>query len=227
MLASSKYYVVLASRSLPKVESAVAEILALKPQGTLSALQLDVTNLASIEAAAATVEKRFGRVDVVINNAGISGWCDTLQQSLSEALKVNAIGSALVAEAFRPLLLKSTNPYSIYVSSGAGSITRTLAQRPDPSQQIKDDVAYRVSKAAQNMVAAVEWRDYGPQGLKVFVMSPGCVVSNIRGESDEQKSAWGMARDADTAGVTVKAIIEGQRDADVGKFVVEEGTRPW
>lgn len=87
------------------------------------------------------------------------------------------MGSALVAEACRPLLLLSNNPYSIYVSNGTGSIHQDL----NPSSgKFEFDEAYRVSKAAQNMITVREHIDYGPQGLKVFVVSPECVVSDIR-----------------------------------------------
>lgn len=78
------------------------------------------------------VEEQFGRLDVLINNAGISD--TTLSNELSfkerldQVLTTNVTGPAIVSEAFQPLLLKSKNAYSIYVSSGLAS----LDQASDP-----------------------------------------------------------------------------------------------
>ncbi|KAK5089708.1 hypothetical protein LTR70_007556 [Exophiala xenobiotica] len=192
--------------------------------GTLSAIQLDVTDEASIRAAVRHVEVNHGKLDVLINNAGTGCRDPDLKTRLTQCLAVNAVGSALVAEAFRPLLLRNNNPYSIYVSSGAGSTHRNL----NPSSgKFEFDEAYRVSKAAQNMIAVREHIEYGPQGLKVLVMSPGCVVSNIRGNSEDERNAWGAASDPDVAGNTILEILLGKRDSDLGKFVVKDGLYAW
>ena len=221
---SEDFHVIMTGRSLDKVKEAMSKIERTGPQGTLSAMQLDVTDEASIKAAVRHVELNHGKVDALVNNAGTGCRDPDLKTRLTECLAVNAVGSALVAEAFRPLLLQSNNPYSVYVSSGAGSIHRNL----NPSSgRFEFDEAYRVSKAAQNMIAVREHIEYGPQGLKVFVMSPGCVVSNIRGTSEDERNAWGAASDSDIAGNTILAIILGERDSDVGKFVVRDGLYPW
>jgi NAD(P)-dependent dehydrogenase (short-subunit alcohol dehydrogenase family) len=143
-------------------------------------------------------------------------------------MDVNAVGPAVVAAAFRPMLLKSENPYSIFVSSGAGSMGRSS----DPTQPLyrgglPNGGAYRASKAALNMIALQEFIEFGEMGLKVFAMSPGFVKSNLRGTSEEEISGWGGAGDPIVAGETMLKIVRGERDADVGKLVTKDGIYPW
>lgn len=61
----------------------------------------------------------------------------------------------------------------------------------------------------------------------IFVVSPECVVLNIRGTSEDERNAWGAAGDPDVAGNTILDIMLGKRDGDVGKFVVRDGLYPW
>jgi hypothetical protein len=73
----------------------------------------------------------------------------------------------------------------------------------------------------------MEHRDHKEEGLKVFAICPGFVVSNLRGTSDEARSGGGNAGDPATSGNLMLSILEGKRDADVGKFVQKDGTYPW
>ena len=138
------------------------------------------------------------------------------------------MGPALVAAAFRPLLLKSKNAYSIYVSSGTRTLPRNAMQQPVSHEHIgRSGHAYQVSKAALNMLAVLEARDYGPEGLKVFAMSPGFVRSNLRGETEEARSGWGGAGDPEVSGELLLSIVQGKRDADVGCLVHKDGVFAW
>jgi len=76
------------------------------------------------------------------------------------------------------------------------------------------------------MVALFEHADYGNE-IKVFAMSPGFVVSNLRGTTEELQSGWGQAGDPKTAGETLLAILKGERDADVGRLIHKDGVYPW
>jgi len=87
--------------------------------------------------------------------------------------------------------------------------------------------AYRMSKSALNMYAVQEDRLYRKEGVKVFAMCPGFVVSNLRGTSEEARTGGGHAISPATSGQTMLSIIEGKRDADVGKFVHRDGVYPW
>ena len=214
----------MASRSLEKGNAAVSAVSAAGIKGTVSGIQLDVTDQSSIAAAAKRVEKDHGRLDVLVNNAGIASHAASLKDQLESTLQTNVIGAALVVEAFTPLLLKSANAYLLHISSTLGS----LAISSDP--QGHDGgmwVVYRMSKTALNMLMVQDAKVLGKQGVKVFAVCPGLVESNLRGEGEQQRTAGGRAGDPDVSGQTILRIMEGERDADVGKFVHKDGIRPW
>ena len=77
------------------------------------------------------------------------------------------------------------------------------------------------------MLAMQDSKILGKQGVKVFAVCPGMVVSNLRGTSEEQRTVDGKAGDPEVSGRTILQIIEGGRDADVGKFVDKDGVNPW
>jgi NAD(P)-dependent dehydrogenase (short-subunit alcohol dehydrogenase family) len=226
--ASDSFHVIITSRTLSKAEAAKSEIEAGGIKGTLSTLQLDVTDEKSISEAVAHVEQEFGRLDVLINNAGVGSLgIGNVKTAFKMALETNVMGPAMVAAAFRPLLFKSENPYSIFVSSGQGTLVRNAVQRMSTHGNIKNGGAYAVSKAALNMLAVLEHGEYGPKGLKVFAMSPGFVRSNLRGASEEERSGWGNAGDPEVSGELALSIVQGKRDADVGCLVHKDGIYPW
>lgn len=163
-------------------------------------MQLDVTDGKSIEAAAAHVQQQFGRLDVLVNNAGVGSMDPDVKTRFQLCLETNVTGPAMVAAAFRPLLLKSLNPYSIHVSSGASTLVRNAAEKTTRHKGIKNGEAYQVSKAALNMLAVVEAGEWGHEGLKMFVMSPGFVRLNLRGLSEEARSGWGKTGHPEVSG---------------------------
>ena len=63
--------------------------------------------------------------------------------------------------------------------------------------------------------------------LKIFVICPGLVRSNLRGKNEEAVSAGGRAGDAAESGQLILSIIEGKKDADAGKFLHKDGIYPW
>ncbi len=145
-------------------------------------------------------------------------------------MDTNVIGPAVIADVFRPLLFKSSNPYSIFVSSGAGSFGRAIEQLKAKGEKLpepRNGGAYHASKAALNMIALREHVEFAEKGLKVFAMSPGFVVSNLRGTSEELRSGWGKAGPASVSGEFMLNILDGKRDEDVGKLVWENGIYEW
>ncbi|CAG8974445.1 hypothetical protein HYALB_00004141 [Hymenoscyphus albidus] len=94
-----------------------------------SEIQLDVTNNESIELAAKYITENYGKLDVLINNAGISSNASSLTDNLNECISTNLLGSSRVTEAFLPLLKKSTSARIVFLTSVLGSINA----RSDPS----------------------------------------------------------------------------------------------
>lgn len=223
--ASAKYHVILASRSPEKGNTASEEIKAAGIKGIISTIQLDVTDQSSIAAATKQIETDHGHLDVLINNAGVYIKDGTLKDQLEKTFNTNVIGPALMTEAFTPLLLKSSNPYLLHISSKLGSIA--LASDPERFDYGIDALGYRTSKAALNMLMQQGSKGLGKRGVKIFAVCPGLVESNLRGESVEERTVGGKAGDPEVSGRTVLRIIEGERDADVGKFVDKDGVLPW
>ena len=120
-------------------------------------VQLDVTSDASVAAAATELEERLGGLDVLINNAGITGASVGIEEVdgpvLTEVLDTNTDSVARTTHAFLPLLRRSANPVIVNVSSGLGSFD----VRADPSriEHSVPSLAYSASKAAMNMLTAV------------------------------------------------------------------------
>ena len=230
--ASADYHVIIAARSLSKAKAAKLEVEAGNSNSTscLSTVQLDVTDGASITRAYDFVEKEFGYLDALINNAAVASSDPDVYTRFRTTMDTNVIGPAVIANVFRPLLLKSSNPYSIFVSSGAGSFGRAIerlkSKREKPPEPANGG-AYHASKAALNMIALREHVEFEEKGLKVFAASPGFVVSNLRGTSEELRSGWGKAGPASVSEVFMLNILDGKRDEDVGKLVWKDGIYEW
>jgi NAD(P)-dependent dehydrogenase (short-subunit alcohol dehydrogenase family) len=225
--ASPNYHVLVAGRSLPKVKAAIESLKSEADiKGKLTPLELDVTSETSIAAAAKKVEQEFGRVDVLINNAGIAQSShSSYKAQINTITETNITGPLLVCEQFMPLVLKSKNPYSIFVSSGLASLG--MATTPGTHFDNENWQVYRMTKSALNMIATTEHHKWASKGVKVFPMCPGLVRSNLRGTEEENVSAGGHAGSADVSGETLLSIIEGKRDADVGKFIHKDGVYEW
>jgi len=166
-------------------------------------------------------------VDVLINNAGIISRAKSLRDQLRESFETNTIGAAVVSQAFSPLLLKSQKAKMINVSSGLGSIALTMDSSSPyykaPAQ------AYMMSKSAMNMLTAYDYARLGDQGVKFWSYCPGFVVTNLTGTGEkgrQERIARGAGSPKDSANGLL-AIVEGKRDADVGKFVHQNGIYGW
>ncbi|CAF9921143.1 MAG: hypothetical protein ALECFALPRED_001719 [Alectoria fallacina] len=220
--ASAKYHVIMASRSIEKGNAACSAIQAAGIKGTTSSIQLDVTDESSIAAAVKAIESDHGRLDVLVNNAGIASRAPTLKEQLERTFSTNVVGAAIVAEAFTPLLLKSAEPYLLHISSTLGSLS--LSGEFDYGIDAR---AYRMSKAALNMLMVRVSMTLGKHGVKVFAVCPGLVESNLRGEGAQERSAGGKAGDPEVSGQTILRIMEGGRDADVGRLVNKDGVVAW
>ncbi len=117
LLSSPTYHVLLGSRDPTKGSDAVATLKSLPIKGTVETIQIDVTDDASVDAAAAHVSTTYNRLDILVNNAGIFSQNPSPRSALREDLAVNTIGAVSVTEAFLPLLRKSSSPRLIFVSS--------------------------------------------------------------------------------------------------------------
>ncbi|KAF4543350.1 2-amino-3-carboxymuconate-6-semialdehyde decarboxylase [Lasiodiplodia theobromae] len=188
---SPSHHVIVAARSAERGHAAARELQSRNLPGTLSLLQLDVTSARSIASAVATVEGEFGKLDALINNAGLMSKLDSLEEQLRETFELNTFAPALVTQAFVPLLKLSTNPRLIHISSDLGSI----ALKSDPSfkYRMMDHMAYRMSKAALNMMTACHATQFQDWGCKVWSYCPGFVVTNAWKDGEAGREAMKKA----------------------------------
>ena len=138
-------------------------------------VQLDVTDDASVAAAAETV----GELDVLVNNAGISGGRISPSEATAEDMrtvyKTNVFGPVRVLHAFIPLLEKSQAPVVVNVSSGVGSLG--LAADPDGPWNDRNYPVYASSKAALNMLT-IRYAAAFP-GMRINSVDPGFTATDF------------------------------------------------
>lgn len=186
-LAAAGVHTLLAGRDRAK---AVDAALKLQAEGLpVEAIELDVTDTASLSAAADAIAKKHGKLDILINNAGIL--VDTMGLKVSEqtidtwrkTFDTNVFGLIATTQAFLPLLHKSDAGRIVNVSSLLGS----LAMHSDPASPIYDFKvpAYNVSKSAVNawtVQLAYELRD---SKVKINTIHPGYVKTEMNGGEGE------------------------------------------
>jgi NAD(P)-dependent dehydrogenase (short-subunit alcohol dehydrogenase family) len=195
-LARQGHHVILAGRDAGKLEAVATDIRA--AGGSVETLSLDVTNAASITAAAKHVAERHGKLDILVNNAGImvgpmENVFETPRAEYDRALATNAFAALDVATAFRDLLRKAQSARIINVSSTAGSLSDIV----DPTSPYGgvEAAAYRLSKLTLNGVTALLAKALRKDGILVNAMCPGWVKTDMGGESAPRTPAEG----ADTA----------------------------
>lgn len=210
-------------RSAEKAAQALSEIQATSPKGSLSTIQLDITDHASVDQAAKIVDGEFGRLDILINNAGALPKSTGLAEEMREAFETNTIGQVIMTEAFRPLLAKSKDARLIFLSSRLSSISLRL--QPDQGSYNTQVVPYRISKAALNMWAACIAKEGKEQGIRVWVVDPGFVATNLGGNKEALKQRG--AGSSEVSAQTILSVIEGKRDADIEKLMHKDGVYPW
>ena len=147
---------------------------------------IDVTDDASVAAAAKNVAEHEGRVDVLINNAGITGpQRDAIDLTSADALSVfdvNLLGVIRATAAFVPLLRRSADPVIVNVSSGMGSLPFTH----DPSRVESTIIAplYTASKAALTMLSTQYAKAF--PDIRINAVDPGYTATDLNAHRGPQ-----------------------------------------
>lgn len=225
--ASPNYHVILSARDPAKGEQALKEIQDRKPKGKLSFLQLDVTSDESISAATKKIESSFGRLDVLINNAGIAyKGTELTREILTNVFNTNVFGALLLTQSLVPLLQQSSDPRIINVSSGLGSITNRAT--PGSDSYHVPYYPYRMSKAAMNMMSTCQYYEMKEWGAKIWAYCPGYVVTDLTGKEDREFRIRNGAESPETSARGILEILEGMRDTEVNGFIRRFGEQwPW
>ena len=181
-LAARGYEVLLTARD-PAQASAAAEQIGGETGATVRALALDVSDPQSIEATAASVRADPGRLDVLVNNAGVGldfGVSGTEPdfEAIEQTLRTNFYGAYRLTIALLDLLRSSAHPRIVNVSSGMGGVAEMGGWSP----------GYRVSKAALNALTRILSTELADAGFLINSACPGFVKTDMGGPMGASKS---------------------------------------
>ena len=228
-LAALGMTVLIGARDPRRGEEAAAALRA--AGGNAHAVTLDVTDQATARAAAKQIEERFGHLDVLINNAGITGSGKVSPEDAHDQVpssvdmdmvravfETNVFGVIAVTNAMLPLLRRSPAPRIVNVSSAAGSLT--IASDPDgPLAGLLASAAYTPSKTALNALTVQYANELRKNGILIIAADPGYVDTEINNHSGYLTVAQGAA-------VLVRLATLGA-DGPTGGFFSEDGPVPW
>jgi NAD(P)-dependent dehydrogenase (short-subunit alcohol dehydrogenase family) len=228
-LVAHGFTVLVGSRNLERGEVAAKEI---GPDAR--ALQLDVTDKASIAAAAERIRKDLGRLDVLVNNAAISNTSKVPGMSVQEyanlnrpskvsldevraVWETNVFGLLAVTQAMLPLLREAPAARIVNVSSSVGSLTKSS----DPAATWRPifGPSYAASKTGVNAMTLAMAIELEPTGIKVNAACPGYTKTNLN-------SYTGTRTVEEGAREPVRLALLGP-DGPTGTFSNENGPLPW
>ena len=192
----------------------------------LEAIQMNVSDNESVKAARAEIGKKTEVLDVLINNAGISGGMSQTTSTdiavFKQVFDTNVFGVVRVTQAFMNLLQKSAQPRIVNVTSGLASLT--LHNDPAWKYYNVKAAVYNPSKAALNMHTIVLAHELRDTPFKVNAVDPGFTATDFN-----QHSGPGTVEDA-AARLVRYATIDA--DGPTGKFFSDDnspetGESPW
>jgi NAD(P)-dependent dehydrogenase (short-subunit alcohol dehydrogenase family) len=185
-------------------------------------LQLDVTDTTSVKKAAEWMAEHFGRLDILMNNAGISDAQDGPPTSASveaarRLLETNFLGALAVTQAMLPLLRQSLSGRIVNMSSSLGS----LAVNGDSSSEYYGArlIGYNASKAALNMLTVQLAEELRDSQIIVNAACPGFVKTDLNGNT-------GHLSVTEAAATPVRLALL-HHDRATGKFLSTEGEVAW
>ncbi|MET0746915.1 MAG: SDR family oxidoreductase [Rhizobium sp.] len=214
------YRVWLGSRDRQRGETAAER---LRAEGhDIRVLAIDVTQDHSVLAAAARVEQEDGKLDVLINNAGISGGppVPPSQQPVDvirDVYETNLFGAIRVTQAFLPLLKAAGNANIVMVSSGLGSIG--WVSDPTHPFYAVNALGYNSSKSALNAATVCFAKELSPDGIKVNAADPGYTATDFNGHSGY--------RSVQQAAAGIVWLAAQDASGPTGGFYFEHDTVPW
>ncbi|WP_250008389.1 SDR family oxidoreductase [Actinoplanes sp. M2I2] len=221
-LGARDHRVVVGARDRVKGEAAAEKLRAAGVEAF--AVPLDVTSDSSVARAAELIGDRAGRLDVLVNNAGISGetgpgWTQdptTLDLEVVRAVvDTNVYGVIRVTNALLPLLRRSPSPRVVNISSSVGSIT----WQADPAVNVGPIMAaYSPTKSYLNALTVHYARQLAGTGILVNAACPGLVATDFTGFQGRPVG------DAAATPIRLATLPDG---GPSGSFFNDEGVVPW
>ncbi|MBO4258823.1 SDR family oxidoreductase [Streptomyces griseorubiginosus] len=207
------------ARDEERRESAVAKLRAAGVDAF--GVPLDVTDDGSVAEAAKLVEDRAGRLDVLVNNAGITGGMEQLPTTVDvatvrAAVETNVLGVIRVTNAMLPLLRRSPSPRIVNMSSSVGSLTRQTTPGIDLGPIA---VAYAPSKTFLNAVTVQYAKELGDTDILINAACPGYCATDLNGFHGVRTPQQGAA-----IAIRLATLPDG---GPSGGFFEDAGEVPW
>ena len=226
-LAAVGFTVLLGSRNEESGRQAAAEI-----GGNAIALQLDVTDDASIAAAASHIDAEYGRLDLLVNNAGVSFLGDRNTpleerarsglltaaplETVRQIYEINVFGVIALTQALLPLLRSTAGSRVVNVGSGGGSLAAN-ADSANPHRRMFG--VYSASKTALHAVSLAFATALEPEGIPVNTVDPGMTATALNDFQGTKTVEQGAAH--------IVAVALRGTEGPTGTFTSDEGTVPW
>jgi NAD(P)-dependent dehydrogenase (short-subunit alcohol dehydrogenase family) len=182
---------------------------------------LDVTDDASVAAAAELIEDRIGRLDVLVNNAAITGGMPQTPSTVDPAtvratVETNVIGVIRVTNAVLPLLRRSASPRIVNMSSSVGSLT---LQTTPGTETGPISAAYTVSKTFLNAVTVQYVKELRDTNILINAACPGFTATDLNGFRGVRTPEQGAA-----IAIRLATLPD---DGPNGGFFDDAGVVPW
>lgn len=214
-LADKGYTVIITAREFEKVKELADKI-------NVTAMALDITNDQSVQQLANDIEKQYGKLDVLVNNAG--AFFDQDNEPLSadiqfikDAFDTNLLGAWRMIKAFEPLLQKSESPRIVNVSSGAGSFGDPVFGLANHFSKVP---VYGITKLALNGLTVKVARQLKEAKIKINSVDPGFTATYPGTEN------WGARPVSEGAkGIVWAATLPD--DGPSGEFFRDGQTLSW
>ncbi|KAL6714730.1 hypothetical protein ACLMJK_008155 [Lecanora helva] len=253
------YNILLSGRSLPKVQQAITSVKEEYPSSTstISPLQIDIEDDGSIHRAFEEVQAKFGKVDALVNNAGIyqvgfsqsrtfsssstGGQLDqqlasgtmTMRQMWNQSWSLNTASTQVMTSTFMPLLLQSSNPRLLFIASGTSTLTGTdnlvWPFNKSPSKGWpKPELGIGAYRASKTGMNMMMREWY--RILKEDGVKVWCISPGFLATGlggNQEANQKAGAGDPAVGGEFVREVVEGQRDGDVGKVITRQGVQAW
>lgn len=219
-LARLGFHVWITARDRLRGEKAVEQ---LQAEGlSVQVLMMDVADDLSVQQATAALSAATDRLDVLINNAGVlldvsATPTQTHLSDMKATFEVNLFGPVRVTQAFLPLLRTAKQARVIMLGSGLGSLA--LITDEASIYSTVNLLSYSASKVALNAVTVCFAKELAAQGIKVNVVEPGNVKTDLNGNTG--------ALTPEEGAMPIIRMALAEADGPTGQFFGPEGRQPW
>jgi NAD(P)-dependent dehydrogenase (short-subunit alcohol dehydrogenase family) len=219
-LARLGWAVLLGSRDPAKGAEAAARL-----PDPVTPVRLDVTSTADAEEVAALIRGRYGRLDVLVNNAGAvfrTEPAELTAADLRRTFETNLFGAVTMIHTLLPLLRAAERPQIVNVASTTASLALTTAPG-SAFAAATDTIAYASAKSALVMATVRYATAFAARPelahVRVNAVTPGHIATDLNGHTGP--------RTAEQGAKVILDLVAGRADAPTGAFLNEDGPVPW